>query len=141
MVAEKFEYYLPLVKSVKRYGARIRTHTKPLFTGYVFVQLPPEEKRRLYQQELLARAIAVEDEAVFLRQLDEVKRVIASGVELSVHPLVRRGTRVRVIGGPLRGLEGVIDNPTNPQGIVLSVDVLQQGLLVHIPLCDLQTLT
>jgi transcriptional antiterminator RfaH len=47
---------------------------------------------------------------------------------------------VRVVSGPLRGLEGVVDNSTNPQGIVLAVDVLQQGLLVKMPLADLQPL-
>ena len=53
---------------------------------------------------------------------------------------LKRGTAVRVMGGPLRGLEGLIDDPTNPRGIVLSVDVLQQGLLVKVPLEDLKPL-
>ena len=39
-----------------------------------------------------------------------------------------------------RGLVGVVDDPKNPKGIVLSVDVLQQGLLVRMPLADLQLL-
>jgi hypothetical protein len=40
----------------------------------------------------------------------------------------------------LHGLEGYIDNPANPLGIVVSVDVLQQGLLVRLPLENLQLL-
>ena len=50
------------------------------------------------------------------------------------------GRRVKVVGGPLHGLEGFVDDPSNPRGIVLSVDVLQQGLLVKMPVENLQVL-
>lgn len=138
--AEKFEHYLPLLQSVRRYPERTKRFTKPLFPGYVFACVPPPLKMRIFQQELLARAIAVEDEATFLRQLNDVKAIVASGFELSVLPLLTKGRRVKIIGGPLHGLEGYVDNPANPHGIVLSVDVLQQGLLVRVPIESLQAL-
>lgn len=140
MTAENFEHYLPLVDSVKHYGARRRVHQKPLFPGYVFARVHDELKARIYQQELLVRAIPVDDEKLLLRQLDEVKLVLASGVELAVHPLIKKGARVKITGGPLRGLEGVIDDPAHPKGIVIAVDVLQQGLLIRMPLSDLRAL-
>jgi transcriptional antiterminator RfaH len=140
MAAEKFEHYLALVQSVRRYAQQTKRFTKPLFPGYVFAKIPVEKKARIYQQDLLARAIIVEDEAKFLRQLEDVKAIVASGFELSVMPLLTKGRRVRVTGGPLHGLEGYIDDPTNPRGIVLSVDVLQQGLLVKMPVENLQVL-
>jgi hypothetical protein len=37
-------------------------------------------------------------------------------------------------------LEGKIDDPANPQGVVISVDVLQQGLLVKVPVEHLRVL-
>jgi len=55
-------------------------------------------------------------------------------------PLLQKGRRVRVVGGPLHGLEGMIDDPTQPSGIVISVDVLQQGLLVRVPADRLEPL-
>jgi hypothetical protein len=48
-------------------------------------------------------------------------------------PLLVRGRRVRVVGGVLHGLEGLVDDPANPQGVMIAVDVLRQGLLVKIP--------
>jgi len=140
MNAENFEHYLPLVTSVRRYAKETKHFTKPLFPGYVFAQVPVESKARIYQQDLLARAIAIDDEAKFLRQLQDVRTLVDSGLMLSLHPLVKKGARARVVGGPLRGLEGIIDDPANPNGIVLCVDVLQQGLLVKVPLEDLEAL-
>lgn len=140
LAAESCEHYLPLVESVRRYGRQTKRFTKPLFTGYVFARVPPAKRARLYQQDLLARLIAVEDEAKFLRQLADVRAIVASGFELSLMPLFTKGRRVKIVGGPLHGLEGFVDDPSNPQGVVLSVDVLQQGLLVRIPAEQLQPL-
>ena len=140
MAAEKFEHYLALIVSVRRYAQQTKRFTKPLFPGYVFAKVPVERKARIYQQDLLARAIIVEDVAKFLRQLGDVKAIVASGLELSVMPLLTKGRRVKIVGGPLHGLEGFVDDPTNPRGVVLSVDVLQQGLLVKMPAEHLQVL-
>jgi transcriptional antiterminator RfaH len=140
MEAEDFEHYLPLVSSVRRYGKRMKKFNKPLFTGYVFACVPAEEKSRIYQQELIARAIVVENERKFLRQLDDVKAIIASGIEMSVIPLLKKGRRAKIIGGPLHGLEGIVDDPSRPHGIILAVDVLRQGLLIRVPADQLQPL-
>jgi transcription antitermination factor NusG len=120
--AVKFEHYLPLVESVRRYGRETKRFSKPLFSGYVFAHVPAEERSLIYQQDLLVRAI------------------VASGVEFSVIPLLTVGREVRVIGGPLSGLVGVVDDPTRPSGIVIAVDVLQKGLLVRVPAIYLQPL-
>ncbi len=133
LTAERIEHYLPLILSVRRYHDGTKRFTKPLFPGYVFAQVDPELKPRIYQQDNVARAIPVEDVPRFLVQMEDVKRIVASGLELSVMPLLRRGRRVKILGGALHGLEGLVDNPADPQGIVVSVDVLQRGLHVRVP--------
>jgi transcription antitermination factor NusG len=133
LTVESFAHYLPLIQSVRRYGTQKKTFTKPLFPSYVFARLEPARKDRIYQQDLLVRALMVENEPVFLRQLEAVKAICASGLEAAMHPLMRKGTHVRVQGGPLHGLEGYVDDPANPRGIVVSIDVLQRGLLVRLP--------
>jgi transcription antitermination factor NusG len=140
LTLEKFDHYLALIQSVRRYGTQKKIFTKPLFAGYVFARLEPARKDRIYQQDLLVRAMMVQNEPIFLQQLEAVKVICASGLEAALHPLMKKGTHVRVRGGPLHGLEGYVDDPANPQGIVVSVDVLQQGLLVRLPLDSLQLL-
>lgn len=140
MSAERIAHYLPLVQSIRRYGQQTKRFTKPLFPGYVFACVELERKARIFQQDLLARTIPVEDEPRFLHQLRDVQAIVASGYELTVLPLLTRGRRVKIVGGPLHGLEGLVDDSSNPQGVVLSVDVLQQGLLVKLPVENLQAL-
>lgn len=133
-------HYLPLLEVEKDYDGRIRRSTKPLFPGYVFARVPVARKSRIYQQDLLARVLPVADEQLFLSQLEDVRVIVASGLETTLHPLLRKGVPVRITSGPLKGLEGVVDNPDHPQGIVLAVDVLQQGLLVKVPMTHLKLL-
>jgi transcriptional antiterminator RfaH len=140
MAAESFEHYLPLVTSTRKYSSGTKRFTKPLFPGYVFAKVEPELKSRIYQQELVARAIAVDDEVRFLEQLEGVRKIVASGVELTVIPLLTKGRRVRVISGPLHGLEGHVDDSTGSGGIMISVDVLRQGLLLKVPADNLRAL-
>ena len=138
--AERIEHYLPLVVSVRRYGDRRKTFRKPLFPGYVFLRYRPQLRTRLFQQELIARLIEVPDEARLLRQLSDVARVLESGCEATVHPLLKRGTPVRLTGGPLRGLEGVVEDEQQPSGVIIAVDVLRQGLLVQVAREDIKVL-
>ena len=140
MAAEGFEHYLPLVESIRRYPSGTKKFTKPLFPGYVFARIPAAGKSRIYQQELLARAIPVDDEARFLAQLQDVRAIVASGLELTLVPLLTRGRHVRIVGGPLHGLEGLVDDSSNTQGVVISVDVLRQGLLLRVPAESLEAL-
>lgn len=138
LTAEGFPHELPLMRAQRRYGARIRVTTKPLFPGYVFLQVPPEERTRCYQQNLVVRLITVTDETKFLTQLEEIRRVVASGLEAAVKPLFAKGRLVQVVSGPLRGLQGVVEDPTRPNGVMIMLDVLQQGLVVKIPAVDLR---
>lgn len=133
MKLEGFEHYLPLALSVRRYGTHTKKFTKPLFPSYVFAKLPPTEKPRAHQQDHLVRMIPVANEELFLKQLEAVKLLIASGLEISLRPPLEKGARVKVTGGPLWGVEGIVDDPDNPKGIVVSVDILQQGVHVHLP--------
>ena len=140
LATEQFTHYLPLVSSVRRYHDRTRKFTKPLFAGYVFAEIPPAEKNRVYQQDLLVRAIWVDDQNLFLRQLADVKTIVASGVEATLQPLLKKGTRVKIVSGPLWGVEGFVEDPKNPRGVLVAMDVLQQGLLVPVPVGSLEIL-
>jgi len=156
MQAHDFEHYLPLVTSERRYGPRIKVFTKPLFPGYVFAEIPPEKKPLIYQQDLLARAFEVEDVPRLLAQLDDIRALLESGIDFTLKPLLAKGRRVRIISGPLKGVEGLVESPEangkhsgnsgeshgreNSRTVLLSIDVLQQGLLVPVPAADLKVL-
>ena len=140
LTALRWEHYLPLVEKTHRYEGRLRTFTTPLFNGYVFVKIPAEQKALAYQRQLVVRTLPVEDETIFLKQLADIRALITAGIELTIKPLLKKGVKVRVAQGPLLGIEATIENPEKDNGIIISMDVLQQGLHVAIPLTHLEIL-
>ncbi len=136
-----FTNYLPLVENVRRYSdGTVHRSTLPLFPSYVFAQIPIASQRRIYEQQLIVRTLSVDNERVFLGQLEQVKKVVSAGIDAILRPRVIKGVRVRIKSGALWGVEGKVADPTNPEGVVLEVDVLQQGLLVKIPMDQLEIL-
>lgn len=134
LTREGFVHELPLMNSVRRYrGNRTKRFTKPLFPGYIFAQVEGVRRARLFQPDLLVRLIDIADQPRFVEQLDAIRRMTASGFDLRLTPLLQAGRRVRINGGPLHGLEGMVQDPHHPKGVVIAVDVLQQGVLVKVP--------
>jgi transcriptional antiterminator RfaH len=93
-------------------ASETKRFTKPLFPGYVFARIPEARKG----QDLPAGPARARDRRSTTRrgssaQLEDVRKIVSSGVELTVIPLLdSRGRRVRVVGGPLHGLEGLVDD-------------------------------
>jgi transcription antitermination factor NusG len=138
--ASDVEHYLPLVESVRTYDSGRKRHLKPLFPGYVFAHVTPAKQHLLYEQQLIARALPIKNQPVFLQQIDQVKKLLASGITLTLKPLFTKGRAVRVSSGPLWGVVGVVHELTDISEVVIQVDVLQQGLLVKVPLSQLEVL-
>lgn len=133
MERHQFEYYLPLVDSVRRYTSGVKKFRKPLFPGYVFARLPLERKSLIYQENYLLRTLTIESEIAFLDQIKQIRTLIDSGFELAAFPALYKGTRVKVIAGVLAGVDAIVENPQEPERILISFDILQQSIRVHVP--------
>lgn len=121
---------LPLLTIRHRYEGRLREYTKPLVPGYVFARLPEDYASKVYQGELLARVIPVHDQERLLADIETLRRIAEAGLPAFMQPCFAKGTRVRIKSGPLLGLIALVEDPSNFKGILVSIDVLRQGVLV-----------
>ena len=65
-------------------------------------------------------------------QIGAIKAVMMSGISPTPHPYLKEGMRVRVVDGPLIGIEGILVNTKpNKHRLVLSVDLLQESVSVE----------
>jgi len=65
-------------------------------------------------------------------EIDAIRRVVESPVNVEPHPFLKCGDRVRVIVGPLRGLEGLLLRKKNWCKLLLSVEMLQRSVAVEV---------
>jgi transcription termination/antitermination protein NusG len=132
------EVFLPCVAVASGRRDRRRVLSRPLFPGYLFVHLVPS--RETYVQvastegvvrllgEYWDRRYAIAD-----AQVEAVRRIVASGDGARPVPWIRVGDRVRIVAGPLAGLEGFVQARRDGRAtFVVSVDLLQRSVGVEV---------
>ncbi len=129
---------LPLYKSVKKYRGKTVTFAKPLFPGYVFLQLAQAQRQKVYQSDYVANLLDVPDQEEFSRQLDDILTSLDLNVEIRLAPTIGPGTKVLIKGGPLRGMEGWVEHRTGPTVVLLRLDFIGQAAAVKVDASDLE---
>lgn len=135
---EGFATTLPLYRSVKKYRGKRVVFLKPLFPGYVFLQLEPYQRQKVYQSDYVANLLDVPDQQEFDRQLRDILFALEQEVEVRLAPTIGPGMRVRIKSGPLQGLEGWVEHRQGMVEVLLRLDFIGQAAAVRMDATDLE---
>lgn len=135
--AKTFEAFYPRIYKMSRRRDRHRKILVPLLPGYVFVRslLLPEYYQGIVRTMGVVRMLGFEgrfipasdEEIASLKTLDGTDRTIRS------RAYVKKGERVMIMEGPLKGLVGFFLRHKGQSGkVVVSVDLLRRSLEVEI---------
>lgn len=133
--------FLPCVERVHTYGARRRVHQIPMFTGYVFGMIQQEDRRWFMQNVNVANILQVLDEPGFLSPLRAIAEALQSGMSLEVYPELGPGRKVRIIGGPMKGLEAEVMEIKGVKNVLLRLEMIQQTVAMEIDVAYLKLLS
>ncbi|MBL9168112.1 MAG: UpxY family transcription antiterminator [Verrucomicrobiales bacterium] len=131
---------LPLHKVSHQYLRKKVTFEKPLFPGYVFLRMPATERQKLYQSGLVANLLEVIDQVLFQEQLEVILKALESGLDMQLAPEITPGKRVRILSGPLQGVEGTVEERHGVTRILLRVDFISQAAAVRFEADQLELL-
>ncbi len=132
LLAHEIPFYLPLVRTRQFVRGRRRCAHLPLFTGYVFMYGTADQRVTALTANRISRILSVETPVELVRDLRQVRDLIASDAPLTVESRLTTGVRVRVKRGVLRGLEGRILRRNGKTRLLIAVNYLQQGVSVEI---------
>ena len=121
-------HYLPLVRKETKAQRRKVVRHLPVFPGYVFTRLFPDERIRALGTKNIVRTIPVAEPRRMIHQLRQVEHACRLPADLRLVESFAAGEYVRVVSGPLRGLEGQVRRIGNATSIVLTVDILGRAL-------------
>lgn len=136
--------FLPLVSEVHRWSDRRKTVELPLFSCYVFVKMVPTSRDRLRVCRISGvfgivgaggEGIPIPDE-----QIQAVRTLVTQPFAWSIHPFLKIGQRVRIRGGSLDGVEGVLLARNGDRTLIISIDAIQRSLAVRIEGYDVEAL-
>jgi len=123
---------LPCYDSAHKYRGKTVVFRKPLFPGYVFLQLLPEHFSGVRQNDNVANLLEVFDQETFARQLQEILAALDSKLEVRLAPTIGEGTKVRIRSGPLQGVEGWVERRQGMSTVLLRLDFINQAAAVKI---------
>ena len=124
--------YLPLRKKIHRYGSRERSFWSPLFPGYVFCVVTPAQKSEVRQNRYVANLLDVLDQEKLVEQLRQINHALTVGEVVEVMPYLDAGRRVKVTGGAMKGLEGIVSRIKGKTRVIISVDMIRQSVAVEV---------
>jgi len=128
----KLAWYLPLRKKIHRYGSRERSFWSPLFPGYVFCVVTPAQKSEVRQNRYVANLLDVVDQEILVEQLRQINHALTVGEVVEVMPYIEAGRRVRVTGGAMKGLEGIVSRVKGKTRVIINVDMIRQSVAVEV---------
>jgi transcriptional antiterminator NusG len=139
---QRVEIFLPLVREVHRWSDRRKMVERPLFSCYVFVRLVPssEQRLRVCRIDGVFRIVGVRGQGTPIpdEQVEGVRRLIAQQVPWTEHPFLKVGQRVRIRGGSLDGIKGVLLSQNRGRTLIISLDAIQRSLAVRIEGYDVE---
>jgi transcription antitermination factor NusG len=130
-----FQVFLPLLTEHHRWSDRQKAITTPLFPGYAFVYL--DHSRDSHQAVLrtpgLIRFVSFGGivTAVPQKQIEDLQLLLQAKSSISPHTFMQAGQRVRIRGGCLNGLEGILVSHESEK-LVISIQSIQRSLAIEV---------
>jgi transcription antitermination factor NusG len=129
--------FLPLVTEIRTWSDRKKKVELPLFSCYVFVKLVfgnNEARMRLYRTNGVFGIVSMRGEAIPIpeEQIEALRTVVTQKIAWSAHDFLKVGQRVRIRGGSMDGVEGVLLSRDGDRTLIISVDAIQRSLAVRV---------
>jgi transcription termination/antitermination protein NusG len=134
------ESFLPLYVATHHWNRRLVRVELPLFPGYVFVRIALADQLRVLRAPSVLYLVGTKSkpEPVADHQVESIRECLTR--RLSAEPIEYLGTgrRVRVVAGPLSGLEGVIARQNSGARLIVSIDIIRRSIAINIEASDLE---
>jgi transcription antitermination factor NusG len=134
----------PTFTEVHHWSDRSKKVELALFPGYLFahVSMSSQVRRVVLFARGVAGLITMRGEPIPIpdEQIESVQKLLANNVRCVAYPFLRIGQRVRIRGGALEGVQGILTARDGHKGLVVSIDGIQRSLAVRIEGYDLEAL-
>lgn len=127
------EAYVPLKRVVRQWSDRRKLVLEPVIRGYLFVKVDHTHYEKVLSTDGVVRYVWFNGKPAIIpeKQINTLKAVVGTDVEIECLPeSLKPGVAVRVIAGPLAGLEGELLRMAGKHKVVVRLHALQQMLAV-----------
>jgi transcription antitermination factor NusG len=130
------EAFLPLHSATHKWSDRRRVVNLPLFPGYVFVRIAPLLHARVsvLRTNGVISFVGVRNAGIPIpdAEIEGIQAVLQRGVACEPYPYLKVGQSVRLHGGCLDGISGVLMGVNGDRSLIISVNLIQRSIAVRV---------
>lgn len=128
------EEFVPRYRVRRQWSDRVKEVELPLFAGYVFCRLDARERLPVLTIPGVVGFVGTREGPLPVDdgEIAALKQIAGAGVAAAPWPYLEAGQRVRIVRGPLRGVEGILAVVKSDYRLVVSVTILQRSVAVEV---------
>jgi transcription antitermination factor NusG len=133
---EGIENFLPLCSEKHQWSDRQRLVEVPVFPRYVFVRIESTMSARVSVLQTRGVMSFVGNRglgaAIPNNQIESVRNIVTQKVPFNPYAFLNVGTRLRIRGGSLDGVEGILAAINGDQSLIVTVELIHRSLAIRI---------
>jgi transcription antitermination factor NusG len=135
-----FEVFLPLYTEVRQWRDRTKVVELPLFSCYVFLRGDLDRRLAIVTTPGVHAMLSTAGKLAGIpeEEIQTVRSVVESRVNVEPHSFIKCGDRVRVKVGALRGLEGFLVRKKGQARLIVSVSLLERSVAAEVDACAVE---
>jgi transcription antitermination factor NusG len=142
LTAKGIRTYLPLLREVHQWKDRRKVIEVPAFSGYLFIHYEPSLRNRVKVLETsgILRLLGGNHapSPISPVEIEAIHRTLGSNVPCDRCDALTPGTLVKVVQGPLAGIEGRLARIKNNLRLIVTISVFSQAISAELNLSDVE---
>jgi len=128
------EQFQPTRLVRRQWSDRVKIIQEPLFPGYLFCRFDPLDRLQVLTAAGVISIVSFGNRLLPVdgREIENIRTLLNSRAPTYQHPYLKAGQRVRIEGGALSGVEGLLVTVRSEYRVVASITILQRSVSVEI---------
>jgi transcriptional antiterminator RfaH len=132
LMQRKVSYFLPLIKKKQASIKRVRYSFAPLFSSYLFIKANHDERIQALQTKRIVQTIHVANQSLLVKEMEVIYKAITNRDVNEYTSKLKKGQKVKIIAGPLLGIEGILLEQKNERFLIIEVESINKTIRVEI---------
>ncbi len=131
LIEQGIESFLPLITVVRKWSDRKKKVEEPLFKSYIFARADEKERLAVLQTQGVVKCIMFNGRVAIIPefQIEGIKRLLEHKAELLlVGECFNRGDKIKVVTGPLEGMEGIVEMNSDGNWVVFNIESIGKSI-------------
>jgi transcription antitermination factor NusG len=134
--------FLPLFRQIQRWSDRKVLVDFPMFSCYAFVRTVQtvEQRLKILRTPGVLSFVGCERQGTPIpqEQIESLRKAISGNIPCFAHPFIKSGRRVRIRGGSLDGVEGILERQGADQSLIVSIELLHRSIAIRVEGYDIE---